>query len=121
MKKVFILFYFTFSAVALWAQTPLNMGGSLSVVRGCNFIIYDNGGSGSGYGNNRTDRLTIYSSDNALPCVTISIDVSAFNVHPSDTLFIYDAATHFEDGEAKVKKDGKWGTIDKENNVVWIK
>lgn len=93
MKKVFILFYFTFSAVALWAQTPLNMGGSLSVVRGCNFIIYDNGGYGSGYGNNRTDRLTIYSSDNALPCVTISIDVSAFNVHPSDTLFIYDAAT----------------------------
>ena len=55
--------------------------------------MYDNGGAGAGYGHNRNDILTIYSSDANAVGVVVSIDVSAFNVHPSDTLYIYDAAT----------------------------
>ena len=34
--------------------------------------------------------------------------------------FEYDAATAFEKGEAKVKKDGKWGTISTDGTVKWI-
>ena len=34
--------------------------------------------------------------------------------------FEYDAATVFENGEAKVKKDGKWGTIFPDGSVKWI-
>lgn len=75
------------------AQTPVLLGGSVNVVRGCDFIVYDNGGAGAGYGHNRNDILTIYSSDANAVGVVVSIDVSAFNVHPSDTLYIYDAAT----------------------------
>ena len=34
--------------------------------------------------------------------------------------FVYDAATPFEEGEAKVKKDGRWGTILPDGSVKWI-
>ena len=34
--------------------------------------------------------------------------------------FVYDAATPFEGGEAKVKKDGRWGTIFPDGSVKWI-
>ena len=34
--------------------------------------------------------------------------------------FLYDAATPFEEGEAKVKKDGRWGTILPDGSVKWI-
>ena len=34
--------------------------------------------------------------------------------------FEYDAGTPFENGEAKVKKDGKWGTLTLDGKVVWI-
>lgn len=34
--------------------------------------------------------------------------------------FEFDAATPFENGEAKVKKDGKWGTITTEGKITWI-
>ena len=34
--------------------------------------------------------------------------------------FEYDAGTPFEGGEAKIKKDGKWGTINVEGKIVWI-
>lgn len=80
-------------ALLLPAQTPVLMGGSVNVIRGCDFIVYDNGGAGAGYGANRNDRLTIYSSDATLTNVSVSVSVSAFNVHSSDTLYIYDAAT----------------------------
>lgn len=93
MKRYFILFCMMCVTSLLAAQTPVLMGSSMNVIQGCDFIVYDNGGAGSGYGNNRSDKLTIYSSDPISPNVTISIEVSAFNVHPSDTLYIYDAAS----------------------------
>ena len=34
--------------------------------------------------------------------------------------FEYDAGTPFENGEAKIKKDGKWGTITVEGKITWI-
>ena len=34
--------------------------------------------------------------------------------------FEYDAASPFEDGEAKVKKDGKWATITPDGDLVKI-
>ena len=34
--------------------------------------------------------------------------------------FVYDAATPFEGGEAKVKKDGRWGTLFPDGTVRWI-
>lgn len=34
---------------------------------------------------------------------------------------VYDACTQFENGRAKVKQDGSWGTIDKEGKTVWNK
>lgn len=93
MKKGFLLLLLFVIAYVVSAQTPINMGGSINVVRGCDFIIYDNGGSGSGYGGNRNDKLTIYSSDPAQTNVSVIVEVSAFNVHPSDTLYIYDSST----------------------------
>ena len=63
------------------------------MIRGCDFVVYDNGGAGAGYGHNRNDILTIYSSNPNAVSVVLNIDASAFNVHPSDTLYIYDAAT----------------------------
>ena len=88
MKKGFLLLLLFVIAYVVSAQTPINMGGSINVVRGCDFIIYDNGGSGSGYGSNRNDKLTIYSSDPAQTNVSVIVEVSAFNVHPSDTFYI---------------------------------
>ena len=32
----------------------------------------------------------------------------------------FDAATPFENGEAKVKKDGKWATITPSGSLSWI-
>lgn len=34
--------------------------------------------------------------------------------------FEYDAGTPFENGEAKIKKDGKWGTITTDGKITWI-
>ena len=93
MKNKICLFLLLCLFHVVNAQTPINMGGSMNIVRGCDFVIYDNGGSGSGYGSNRNDKLTIYSSDAVNTNVSVSLEVSAFNVHPSDTLYIYDAAT----------------------------
>ncbi|NLZ25434.1 MAG: WG repeat-containing protein, partial [Clostridiales bacterium] len=30
-----------------------------------------------------------------------------------------DAATPFENGKARVKKDGRWGILEKDGNVKW--
>lgn len=90
MKKLATFLIVFLCCLVVSAQTPIIMGTGATTQTGCNFIIYDDGGNTGNYGNNRNDVLTLYSSDTTASCVQISIDVPSFNIHPSDTLYIYD-------------------------------
>lgn len=94
MKKIIALFaLFCLASVSMMAQTVITMGTGSSDVTGCNFVIYDNGGINGDYGPNRNDLLTIHSSNTSAHCVQIKIILTDFDVHDSDTLFIYDGVT----------------------------
>ena len=73
-------------------QTSVVMNGT-NTVTGCNFVVYDNGNITGTYGPNRNDMVTIYSSNPSAACVQISVILSDFHVHYSDTLYIYDGTT----------------------------
>ena len=75
------------------AQTVVTMGGSTTDVTGCDFVIYDHGGLQGNYGPNRNDMLTIHSSNSNAASVQIKIILTDFDVHWSDTLYIYDGLT----------------------------
>jgi PKD repeat protein/subtilisin-like proprotein convertase family protein len=95
MKKLITLL--ALIICALWttisAQTVVTMGGSTTNVSGCNFVIYDHGGLQGNYGPNRNDLLTITSNSSSAHCVQIKIILTDFDVHPSDTLYVYDGTT----------------------------
>ena len=57
----------------------------------CNIYLYDNGGSGGNYGANRNDEITIKSNNPSFP--NVRFNFPTFDVHPSDTLYIYDGTT----------------------------
>ncbi len=82
-------------SVNIWginnAQT-LILGTDTNPQSGCAMTIYDNGGQNGNYMANRNDLLTIQSNstDPLLSAIKVTINLSRFNVHPSDTLFIYD-------------------------------
>ena len=95
MKKILALLAFIICGVigTISAQTVVTMGGTTTDVTGCNFVIYDHGGLNGDYGNNRNDMLTIHSNNTSAACVQISIIMSDFDIHSSDTLYIYDGVT----------------------------
>lgn len=75
------------------AQTVVTMGGTTTDVSGCNFVIYDHGGLNGNYGPYRNDILTIHSNNTSASCVQIHVVTLGFDIHPSDTLYIYDGLT----------------------------
>lgn len=95
MKKILALVAFIICGVigTISAQTVVTMGGNATDITGCNFVIYDNGGLTGDYDTNRTDLLTIHSNNPSAACVQISIIMLDFDIHPSDTLYIYDGIT----------------------------
>jgi gliding motility-associated-like protein len=97
MKRFFILLAFILcgimGTVSAQNQTVVNMGGSTTSVAGCNFVIYDHGGETGDYGPNRNDMLTIHSTNTSMTNVQIKIIINGTDIHPSDTLFIYDGET----------------------------
>ena len=95
MKKILALFAFIICGVigTVSAQTVVTMGGTTTDVTGCDFVIYDHGGLNGNYGPNRNDMLTIHSNNPSAGCVQISIIMLGFDIHPTDTLYIYDGVT----------------------------
>lgn len=95
MKKILALLAFIICGVigTVSAQTVVTMGGTTTDVTGCDFVIYDHGGLNGDYGPNRNDMLTIHSNNPNAACVQISIIMLDFDIHPSDTLYIYDGVT----------------------------
>jgi len=89
MKKILLLVLFVIGLVSAQAQN-LVIGSSVSPQTGCDFTIFDSGGETGAYFNGRDDHLTIHSNDATHPAVKVDIPLNFFNVHPSDTLYIYD-------------------------------
>ena len=95
MKRILAFLAFIICGVigTVSAQTVVTMGGSTTDVTGCGFVIYDHGGLQGNYGPNRNDLLTIHSSNPNAACVQIFVVTLDFDIHPSDTLYIYDGLT----------------------------
>lgn len=81
-----------FVSSLVMAQTVVTMNGTLSR-EGCNFSVFDNGGLFGDYGVNRNDMLTIHSNNAGAACVQVTIVMADFDVHGSDTLYVYDGET----------------------------
>ena len=94
MKKILFFSFFILCSISFHvnAQTVVAMDGNLDKT-GCNFVIYDHGGITGNYGPNRNDILTLHSNNPSAACVQIKIILSDFDIHFSDTLFIYDGLT----------------------------
>lgn len=91
MKKIFTLLLMLLGFTAVYAQTVITLGsGTTHVFTGCNFTVYDIGGAAGDYQANRDDTLTIYSNDPSNNSAQVEISLADFNIHESDTLFIYD-------------------------------
>ncbi len=95
MKRILAILAFIICGVigTVSAQTVVTMGGSTTDVTGCGFVIYDHGGLQGNYGPNRNDLLTIHSDNQNAACVQIFVVTLDFDIHPSDTLYIYDGLT----------------------------
>ena len=91
MKKISILLMFVLGVIAAQAQTQtLVLGSSISPQTGCDFNLYDSGGENGNYFANRDDHITLISNQSNHGAVEVAIPLDMFNVHPSDTVFIYD-------------------------------
>ncbi len=90
-KSIVFVAVLLLAAIQLSAQTPVNMG-SASSVTGCSFVVYDNGGPSNNYGTSRDDVLTIVSNNTSNPSVMVTVVMSGFDIHPTDTLLFYDGA-----------------------------
>ena len=77
------------AVMGMKAQVVVTMADSMDRT-GCDFVIYDCGGLHGDYTANRNDKLTIHSNNTSAACVQISIVMADFDIHPSDTLFVYD-------------------------------
>ena len=89
MKKLSLFFLFVLSLALAQAQVVV-VGSSVSPQTGCGFTVYDNGGETGDYYANRDDHVVLRSSDATHPAVKVDIPLNYFNVHNSDTVYIYD-------------------------------
>lgn len=89
MKKISIFFLFVLSLAVAQAQTVI-VGQSVSPQTGCGLTVYDIGGESGDYFANRDDHVVLQSNDATHPAVKVDIPLNFFNVHNSDTVFIYD-------------------------------
>lgn len=90
MKKILTLSFLLFAIFAVNAQTITLGSGSTTTFTGCSMIVYDQGGLNGNYADNRDDQVTLYSSNPSQNAVQVEMPLSDFNIHPTDTLFIYD-------------------------------
>lgn len=89
MRKLVTLVCIFYISLMSFAQN-VTMNDSLNKT-GCNFVVYDNGGINGDYGINRNDILVLNSNNSSAASVEIRILLQGdFDVHPSDTLYIYD-------------------------------
>ncbi|MEI6576672.1 MAG: PKD domain-containing protein [Bacteroidota bacterium] len=90
MKRIISLIFLFFLLIgAVQSQTYLmNAASNGTTVTTCTGSLYDPGGASGGYGNNQNFVITLC-SNNALT-THIKLYFSAFSIHASDTLFIYD-------------------------------
>lgn len=91
MRKIFILLTTVLGCTLNLVQAQsINMGqGTTHTATGCAMTVHDYGGITADYAPNRDDTLTIFSNSSSNSAVTVEIDLQTFDVHPSDTLFIY--------------------------------
>lgn len=89
MKKILFLLAMLCAFWGVKAQTVVTMTDSMDRT-GCDFVIYDCGGLHGDYTANRNDKLTIHSNNTSAACVQVTIVLADFDVHSSDTLFVYD-------------------------------
>lgn len=104
MKKIMLFVACLFVMGLSFGQTVITMNGTQSQ-SGCAFTIYDHGGLHGDYAGNRSDMLTIQSTNTAAACVQISVVMADFDVHPSDTLFIYDGMSDNDPLLGKLNND----------------
>ena len=90
MKKIIILLVLFVSVMATYAQVVTMGQGTVTTYTGCALTIYDDGGLTGAYSPNSDYYVTIYSSDPSHAAVSVEIQLNGFNVHPSDTFYIYD-------------------------------
>lgn len=94
MKKIFALILIVGLVAFAQAQTTINLGqGTTTAVQNCFLYVDDYGGLTGDYASNRDDHLTITSSNASKGAVVVEIDMTSFDVHSSDTLFIYNGPT----------------------------
>jgi len=94
IKKLSVLFVLFAAVTMSYAQQEIIMGqGTVTTYTGCDFTIYDDGGLNGNYSANQDYFITIYSNDPSNAAVSIEIQLNGFNVHNSDTLFIYNGPT----------------------------
>ncbi len=93
MKIISTLIVFVFLAVLSNAQTVVNLDASThgTTQTGCSYWFYDDGGSGSDYGNSQDRWITFASSSPGNTHIRLSF--ASFNIEPTDTMFIYDGST----------------------------
>lgn len=92
MKKLILSLFVLLVTMVTMAQTTISMNGTMDRT-GCDFVVYDHGGLQGDYAANRNDMLTLHSNNSAAACVQITIIWSDFDIHPTDTLYIYDGTT----------------------------
>ena len=89
MKKIFLLTVLMLGLLFVQAQNVM-VGSSVSPQIGCDFTVFDVGGENGDYYPNRDDHLTLRSNNPSQLAVKVDIPLNFFNVHNSDTVFIYD-------------------------------
>ncbi len=89
MKKLLAFIALIFCVTLSYAQVITMGQGSTTVYTGCIFTIYDDGGLTNDYAPNSDYFVTIYSNDPSNAAVSVEIQLNGFDVHESDTLFIY--------------------------------
>jgi len=91
MKRYILLFLFFMSLSAAYSQSYVISNYNGQTVTTCTGNVYDPGGLSGGYGNSQNNTMTICSGN------TLNTHVKlyfwSFNIHSSDTLYIYDGTT----------------------------
>lgn len=92
MKKIFVLLFALCGMLVANAQTII-LGQGATTYTGCDMTIYDDGGLTGNYSANVDYSVTIYSNNGSAAAASVEITIADFNVHCSDTVFIYNGTT----------------------------